>query len=144
MQLNYEVICKKLRERFERVREEAKDIFSEIMNIWSSSSSSIVGIIAWPVTIGRRYCWLDVASRDFGTPVASAASEAHDIRLHAHEDKVREEVHACRRVRESLGRCLWQWRRCAWLSTSRHAGWNEEREWVWDWERSRHIFSSVT
>lgn len=63
----------------------------------------------------RPYCWLGVsprrvASYDPETPVASAASEAHDIRLHAHEDKVREEVHARRGASEraSEGRCLWQ------------------------------------
>jgi hypothetical protein len=39
------------------------------------------------------YCWRDIASRYLETPVAFAASEAHDIKLHAHEDKVREEMH---------------------------------------------------
>lgn len=92
VQRNYEAIWKR-----RETREEAEDAFSEITNVWSPRPISIVRVIARPITIGRRYCWLGVASRDFGTPVASAASEAHDIKLHAHEDKVREEVHACRR-----------------------------------------------
>lgn len=96
---SYSVIMKRFGKRFERVREEAEDAFLEITNVWSARPISIVRVIARPITIGWRYCWLGVASRDFGTPVASAASEAHDIKLHAHEDKVREEVHAYRRVR---------------------------------------------
>lgn len=99
-------------------------------------------MIARPITISRRYCWLDVASHDFRTPVASGFRGAYQVTRTWGQSKRRDartSTSASARTQMSLAVTTVRLE----LSTLRHAGWNEEREWVWDRERPRHIYLAM-